>query len=253
MTPSRRRAVLPSRRLSRRLSRRTAAALGVALLLPLAACGGDGGTGGGGDDGAGTADATGSAPGSATPSAPTSSATGRDADYLEVPSGVTLTQPGARLALGDVATIAWRPAAERVGVLAVRVTAVQPAPAGAFDGWLVGGADVAATPYFVTTTVENVGEGDLAGQDVPLYLLRDDAALVPASRFGAEFPACPSTALPAPFGPGASATQCQVHLAADGTTVEGLAFQPWDGLEPVVWEVAAAPAPSTPSSAPGTP
>ncbi|MFW6775449.1 hypothetical protein ACOACO_14285 [Nocardioides sp. CPCC 205120] len=241
MTPSRRlpvRSTVPSV---------PSVALAVALLLPLAACGGD--------DRAGTADAPTTA--DPSPSVATSSATGRATDYLEVPAAVELTEPGTRLALGDVATIAWRPAADRVGALAVRVTSVVPAPAGAFDGWLVGGAGVAATPYFVATTVENVGEEDLAGQDVPLYLLRDDAALVPASRFGAEFPACPSTPLPTPFGPGASATQCQVHLAAEGTAVEGLAFQPWDGLEPVVWETAPAPASSSPSSvpssAPGTP
>ncbi|MDT9595246.1 hypothetical protein RDV89_19315 [Nocardioides zeae] len=158
------------------------------------------------------------------------------ADYLEAPDGVTLTDPGSVLALGETATVAWQPNVDVVGVVEVRVEGVQPASVDAFDGWLVGGTAAQAAPYFVTVTLTNVGEGDLGRQSVPLYLERQDGVLVPAARFGAEFPACASVPLPSPFEPDDTTTTCQVYLSEGAQELEALTFLPFDGFEAIRWD-----------------
>lgn len=166
----------------------------------------------------------------------TTTASADPAAYLEVPDGVELTEAGTVLALGETATVAWEPAIGTVAVADVTLTALQPAPIAAFDGWLVGGTGLQAAPYFLQLTIANVGEVDLGGQSLPLYLERQDDRLVPAARFGAEFPACASTPLPQPFDEDASVTTCQVYLSEGGQEVESLAFLPKEGVEPVRWD-----------------
>lgn len=180
--------------------------------------------------------------------------------YLDVPEGVELTELGAELALGEGATVAWRAGVETIGVVELRVDALQPAPQDAFAGWLVGGTGLQAAPYFVTVTITNVGEIDLAGLSLPLYLERQDGRLVPASRFGAEFPACASTALPQPFGPDETQATCQVYLSEGGLEVAGLVFLPFDGADTVRWDPTLPPvtptdpaSPTDPAEAPSSP
>src|SRR6476620_11163589 len=79
------------------------------------------------------------------------------------------TDPGTDLDLGDEATVVWQPRADLTGVLDVSVDAVAEQDESVFDGW-VSEVMPDARPYFVTVTLANAGEADLAGLDVPLYL-----------------------------------------------------------------------------------
>src|SRR5690349_7268992 len=92
-------------------SRRLGAVAAAAVLL-LTACSGSGDSSniGSGNVGSGP---SGGGGGGTTSAGPT--------PYLPVPEGVTLTDPGSELGVGESAVVAWRPKAGEVGVLRLTV------------------------------------------------------------------------------------------------------------------------------------
>ncbi|CUR61603.1 conserved exported hypothetical protein [metagenome] len=153
----------------------------------------------------------------------------------------TGTEPGTDLSFGDPATLVWKPSLEVTGELELSVDAVAEQRRSVFDGWTQGEAMADARPYFVTVSLTNTGESDLAGQVVPLYLRDDRGTLGAPWTLDGDFAACQSGPLPTPFAPGDSAEICLVFLAPDGAHVEDVVFEPTEGYDPISWtgEVAA--------------
>src|SRR4051812_33942572 len=160
--------------------------LGVPVLvaaLALTACTGPGET-----------SVSGSAP-AADPTPVVGSATGPTAapgptPYLPVPKHVVLTDPGSELGVGETATVAWRPRRGEVGVLDLDVRKLVAADIADLKDWRLDPAGRRSSLYFVTVTVANVGDQDLGGQRVPLYVLDDANTLVGSSSFHTEFKPC---------------------------------------------------------------
>lgn len=194
--------------------------VGLLLLATLAGCG-DAETGAGPD---------------ASPGAEASTAV-ESAAYLETPEGVTLTEPGSELALGESATIAWEPREGATAVLDLTVDRIERTTFDAsFQGWQIDAATAAMTPYFVRASATNVSGEDLGGVAVLLWGRDDAGTLVDRQRFTDQtFRPCPSGDLPAPFADGASTTLCFVYLIAPGRTLDAVAFPPPAGLDPVLW------------------
>lgn len=178
------------------------------VLVALGACSADDGTPGGG---------------SSTPAADPSS------------SDVATTEPGAVLDLGDDATVVWRPSADLEGVLDLRVDTVREASMADFEGLVASGAVAGARPYYIGVTVDNVGDTDLGGLDVPLYLLDTSDTLGPPWGFEEPFGPCRSGPLPQAFAPGDSARRCLVYFARAGATYDAMAFQPVPDVEAITW------------------
>jgi hypothetical protein len=153
----------------------------------------------------------------------------------EDPGGVSATEPGTALEHGDAATLVWQPAAEVTGALDLTVEAVQERRASVFEGWVADDSLETARPYFVTVALTNVGESDLAGQGVPLYLRDDRGRLGAPWTLGGDFTPCQSGPLPDPFEAGASAELCLVYLAPDGARIEDMVFEPTEGYDPITW------------------
>ncbi|RYC14594.1 hypothetical protein [Nocardioides zhouii] len=145
------------------------------------------------------------------------------------------TDPGTDLELGDEATLVWQPATSLTGVLELSVDAVAEQRQSVFDGWIRDDVMAASRPYFVTVTLTNAGESDLAGQDVPLYLRDDNGTLGAPWTLGGDFAACQSGPLPTPFGAGTDAGMCLVYLVPDGARIEDLVFEPTEGYDPITW------------------
>ena len=151
------------------------------------------------------------------------------------PDGVSATDPGTALEHGDPATLVWQPAADLVGALELTVEAVQERRASVFDGWVADDSLQTARPYFVRVALTNVGEDDLAGQAVPLYLRDDQGRLGAPWTVGGDFTACQSGPLPEPFEAGASTEMCLVYLAPDGARITDMVFEPAEGYDPITW------------------
>jgi hypothetical protein len=207
------------------------AALPVALLaasLVLAGCGG-------GDGDGDTPGPTGSTS-SGTPSGSPSETTSADEAYgVEIPAGVTVTEPGSVLAFGDRATIAWSPRQGLVGALLLRVNKVRKGTIKDFSGFVIGDDVKASTPYYVDVAVKNVGLTDLSGIMAPLYLVDQTNTLYGPNKFESTFAPCAAKPLPQKFVTGKIAQVCLVYLAPHHGTFEAVSFRPSQEFNPITW------------------
>lgn len=191
-------------------------ALAVVGALALAGCSGSDSSGGDGSAGGTGPTATGS-------------------PYLPVPDGVELTAPGSQLSVGDAAVVAYHPRQDQVGALDITVTDLERAPIKAFSAWQLSDAQKKSNAYYVRADVENVGDTDLGGRPVPLYVVNDDNVLLEPTPFTSSFEPCPSTPFPKKFGPGADAKVCLVYLAPDHGQLEAVSFRPDETFNPITW------------------
>jgi hypothetical protein len=171
------------------------------------------------------------ASGSSTPSTPSTSET----PYLPVPAGVELTAPGSQLAVGDHAVVAYKPRQDQVGALDIRVTALEKTTIKDFSAWQLNDAQKQSNPYYVRTLIKNVGDTDLGGREVPLYVVNDQNVLLEPTPFASSFEPCPSTPFPQKFGPGDSVRACLVYLAPDHGDLVSVSFRPEETFNPITW------------------
>jgi hypothetical protein len=198
------------------MTRALLAALAVTAVV-LSGCSADG------DD----PDASDSSP---APSTPTDTA-----EYLPVPAGVELTTPGSQLAVGDHAVVAYEPRQGQVGALDIQVRRLEQASIDDLGAWQLSDAQKKSTPYYVDAVVENVGDTDLGGRPVPLYVVNEDNVLLESTPFASSFKPCPSTPFPEKFKPGDSVRTCLVYLAPDKGKLVAVSFRPEETFNPITW------------------
>jgi hypothetical protein len=208
-------------------TRAGAAVLGGVLAVgALAGCGGS-------DDGKGSDSETPTVDASATEE---SSAAATE-DYLPVPEGVTLTEPGTDLGFGDTATIAWRPRQDTVVALDLTVERIDVTTfKESFEGWVITPQMRGQVPYFVRAKATNVS-GTAVGQLlVPVYAQSGTSSLYEPLDFREEpFEPCPGGQLPEKLRPGKSADLCFVYLLPEGQELTAAAFDLVGELEPITW------------------
>ncbi|HEU4812144.1 MAG TPA: hypothetical protein VFT00_08375 [Nocardioides sp.] len=200
------------------------AGVSLAAVLALSGCSG------GSDDPASTDSSSTSSPSSSS-SAPTS-----EKPYLPVPDGVELTAQGSDLQVGDHAVVAYEPRQKQVGVLDIQVTRLEKTTfKESFAGWDIDDEKKKTNPYFVRATVKNVGDSDLGGLPVPLYIVDGNNRLVESSTFRSMFKPCPSTPLPDVFKAGDKAAVCLVFLSPDKGDLTAVSFRPTQEFDPITW------------------
>jgi hypothetical protein len=176
----------------------------------------------GGDD---TSSSSGSSGGDSSSASP----------YLPVPDGVTLTEPGTQLSVGDHAVVAYHPRQNQVGALDIDVTKLEKSTMKDFSAWQLTSEQRKSTPYYVHAKVKNVGSTDLGGRPVPLYVVNDKNVLLESTPFASSFDPCPSTPFPHKFKPGATANVCLVYLAPKHGKLEAVSFRPDESFNPITW------------------
>lgn len=167
-----------------------------------------------------------------TPSATTASVS----PYLPVPAGVELTKPGSQLNVGDHAVVAYEPRQDQVGALDIAVTKLEKTSIDDFSAWQLSDDQKKSTPYYVRVTIENVGDTDLGGREIPLYVVNDDNVLLESTPFASSFAPCPSTGFPEKFGPGATTNACLVYLAPNHGELVAVSFRPEESFNPITWD-----------------
>ncbi|MQW75388.1 hypothetical protein GHK92_05840 [Nocardioides sp. dk4132] len=215
-----------------------ALALGAALLAGCSSDdGGDTGSGDAGSSAATTSDGSaGTGSGSSSGAEPGDGGSETAEPYLPVPEGVELTEPGTELELGDTAVVAWEPRQKTVGVLEITVNRLERTTfEKSFEGWKLEPAVRRTTPYFVRARVANVGDTDLGGVEVPLYIVDAKNTLVRYSRFASTFEPCDSGDLPKKFRPGQERDVCLVYLAPDRGRLTAVSFRPTEEFDPITW------------------
>ncbi len=173
--------------------------------------------------------------GSPRSSDPESSPTVAETPYLEVPEGVELTAQGTGLQIGDPATVAYEPRQNAVGALDIKVTSTEKASFSMFEGWDIDKDTRKTTPYFVRATVTNVGDTDLGGRPVPLYIVDDDNRLIESSVFTGTFKPCEGSMFPQKFKNGDTVKACLVYLAPDKGKLTAVSFRPDQEFDPITW------------------
>lgn len=201
-------------------------ALTVALTLALAGCS-DGGENPD-DDGTGS-------PTASTEAEP----------YLPVPDGVELTEQGSTLAVGDTATVAYEPRQDLVGAMEIKVTSLEKATFDLFVGWELTSEIRSTSPYFVRATVTNVGDTDLGGRPVPLYVVDGENRLIESSLFTGSFKPCEGASFPKKFKNGDTVKACMVYLAPGKGDLAAVSFRPTQEFDPIIWEGEVEPAAGT--------
>jgi hypothetical protein len=183
---------------------RVAGALVLAMcVLPIASCGG-------GDD-----------------SSPTSESSS------DTPGG--LTAPGANLAVGDAATVAFK-AGKRESKIKLKVVGVQTGKVKDLREFDLRNAARQSGVYYVRATVQNVGHGDVGGALVKLYAKVSDTLIVQPVLFGSTFGKCNYQPLPKPFKAGKRADVCMVMLAPRHGSVSAVEWRS-GGDAPISWEL----------------
>ena len=84
-------------------------------------------------------------------------------------------------------------------------------------------------------SAKNVGDGDLGGRRIPLYLLGGRNTLVESNTFRSRFEPCPSPALPKSFGPKAQTKACLVFLVPRHGELHAASFRPTEEFNPITW------------------
>lgn len=169
---------------------------------------------------------------------PSPSVSESPASYLEVPAGVTLTEPGTQLALGEEGVVAFERRQKEVGTIAVTVDRIERTSfRESFPNWEVDEVTAARTPYFVRLAVTNVGDTDLGGLQLDNVIWADDGTTLEAPNYYTkkQQPACVGGPLPEEFATGATTELCQIFYIAPERTLESISFIPPAGLDAVTW------------------
>ena len=155
---------------------------------------------------------------------------------ISLPPGVTLTAPGTELQFGDTATVQYAPTQSLGTILTFTVKNATLGRLSDLKGFnLDTPYKKNANYYFVNVKVENVGDGDLGGRDIPLTGVNEENTYLPPVVFQSAFEKCPSERMPKKFGTGAKFSTCLVFLAPDKGDLTAVSYRPTETSTAITW------------------
>lgn len=155
--------------------------------------------------------------------------------YLDVPDDVELTAQGSTLEVGESATVAYEPRQGMIGALDIKVTSMEKASFEQFVGWELSKQTRKTAPYFVRARVTNVGDTNLGGRPVPLYIVDDENRLIESSIFTGTFKPCDGASFPKKYKSGTTVKACMVYLAPGKGKLTAVSFRPTQEFNPITW------------------
>lgn len=161
-----------------------------------------------------------------------------DPSDLQVPAGVDLTSSGSTLAVGDTASVIYAVDDQRRSVASVTVDAIkQGSMKKDFADFSLTAKTRSSTPYYVRTTIENAGPGDLSKAAVPVFGYDTSDTYFPASDLVGRFAKCVGGPLPAKFKAGDTVTRCLVLLVPQGEDLQSVQLRTDDVNAPISWSL----------------
>lgn len=166
---------------------------------------------------------------------PSSSPSPSPTTTVDIPKGVSLTQPGSKLSFGDTATVAYEADKHSGTVLKLTVKSATRGRISDLSRFVLDRSSRASTPYYVKVAVANVGQSRVGGEAVPVYGVDSSNVLLPPATFTTPFQKCPSRHLPDRFKPGDSFSTCLVYLAPSHETMTAASYRPDQAFDPITW------------------
>lgn len=165
-----------------------------------------------------------------------------DDEVTESPTATTtedegdeLTEPGTELELGEAAFIKWQATQKLEGHVAVTVQRLDQVSIKEFRAFKLDEDTKASTPYYVHVTVANLGDTNLAGVRLPLYLNDGSEVFIPQANIPTQFDPCPSKPLPEKFTGGKQINTCLVYLAPEGKKLESMDLRSTEMIDSISW------------------
>lgn len=156
---------------------------------------------------------------------------------VEVPDGVTLTDPGSTLEVGDEGTVVLDLGGGARSVATVRVTDVEEGDIDDFRFFSLDEQAESSTPYYVDVRVTNQGPSGLGGVTLPLLARTDAPAAHPVSELVGDFESCPDPTVPENFLAGSSADLCLIYLVPEGEDLVTIDLQPGEPADALRWSL----------------
>jgi hypothetical protein len=153
------------------------------------------------------------------------------------PAGVTITQGGSTLELGEAASVVYQ--VEEGAASAVNVTgnAVRKGDIKKdFTFFSLDRKAKTSTPYYVRLTVENNGPTGLGGVTIPVLAHTDSNTVFPPSELVGTFKPCPNAALPESFLESSKADLCLVFLLPKGEKLRTVDLQTGKEADAIHWK-----------------
>ncbi len=145
------------------------------------------------------------------------------------------TRPGTELALGDAAVVHYEPNAKHQAMIKLVVSKVKKGEIKDLKQFDLNESARKSNVFYVSTSVKNVGGGDLSGQPLTLYGKVSDELVVPPVVFGSTYPKCDYRPLPAKFTKDKKVNVCLVMLAPKKGTISEVQWRPAGNAEPITW------------------
>ena len=155
-------------------------------------------------------------------------------------SGSTTTDDGftawgSELEIGDTARVPWSPKQKTEGAVEVTVTRVEQVPMKAFDAFKLTKQQRKGAAYYVRAKVENIGEENLSGFTLPVYLDDGSDVIYPPVNIPSAFQPCSERVLPKKFTPGKTTRVFMVFLTNPGEQLRAVALQPAEDVQQIDW------------------
>jgi hypothetical protein len=145
------------------------------------------------------------------------------------------TRPGTELSLRDAAVVRYKANAKHTSVIKLVVSKIKKGSIKDLREFNLSEAARKSNVYYISTTVKNVGGGDLSGQPLTLYGKVSESLVVPPVVLRSSYKKCNYQPLPPNFKKNKKVNVCLVMLAPKKGKISEVQWRPADNSEPISW------------------
>ena len=156
---------------------------------------------------------------------------------FDVPAGVTITDGGSTLELGQPASVVYQVEEGATSVVTVAVNTVRKGNIKKdFTFFSLDRKSKSSTPYYVRFSVENNGPSGLGGVTIPVLAHTASNTVFPPSELVGKFKPCPNPALPESFLKSSKADLCLIFLLPKGEKLSTVDLQTGTEADAIHWK-----------------